>query len=277
MQINKETIKLKRSDASIRINIGSTLNNGLGIQEQIETLTNTTSHALINPHVDREVFRFKLKQVYGIYTFKFYFGDNTNTSLINAGFSQDELNIQALNVANSFFILDFYDSYNPSIQNKLFTTYITQIGRSSEYTLGVLPVNYTQLNFNNQAYYWYVPKWFLNENSKYIVKNIYLKLSFYNAKTGKVCTFYNNANGSLKTPEKQYIKCSLDLNEKNWYIINNTNNIFVLKELVTSDEYLKRINNTFETTDVILQQFPTGNTYNYKTNSYVNLSGSTIQ
>lgn len=280
MQINEEKVRLKRTDSSIRINIGSTYNNELGIQQQIENLTHNTSNDLINPHVDGEVSRFKFKEEELIHTYKFYFGLNTNTGLINAGFTSIELASRALNVENSFFILDFYDTYNSSIQRKLFTTYITKIDNTahvSEYMIGVLPINYGQLIPVDQIKYLYIPKWFINENSGNTTQNIYLKFSFYNAKIGKTSTFYNNANTSINTSEKYYLTCTLDLLNKRWFVPNSLNKISTFNELITSQEFLDRINNTFETTNVIRQIYPTGDTYNYKTNKYIILTGATIQ
>lgn len=261
----KERIKYNRNDINIQIPLS--LNNSLsGYQQEINNFSQVKTDNSINDANDAEVSKFKLKPTTSTRQLFFYFYESNigyDTTFSNAGFESTINN----NFINSFFILDFFDSYNPTIQSKLFSDYLTK-----------LYVNNKDDNRNNsvfnlitgtQLYNLYIPN-----NIEY-VNNIYTgytRFSFYNAKTGKIAVFFNQHNETLSTPEKMHFKTILNLNDKTWDIVsssteNSLNNILI-KELTSSTEYVKKYNNTFDNFDNLRQNYPTGNYFNPENASY---------
>lgn len=180
-------------------------------------------------------------------------------SFINAGFTQAEIDNNSSTMFNSFFILDFYNTYDINTQTKLFTTYLTKIGNKSQYTINA--------STKNQLYNLYVPVSYIEQQTGTTV-NGYAKYTFYNAKYGKATLFYNQDNVSLMTSEKMYFKIKLNLINSTWeYIGTSTPNINA-KQLINSTQYNDRVNNTITNTDNIRQIYPSGSTYQYTGNTY---------
>ena len=90
-----------------------------GYQQEIDNLTEFTSIELVNPEVDVEVRRFKLIPSVPsvILNFNFYSGSVYGTSYTYAGFMTDT-DQKSTAKQNSFYILDFYDTYNTYTQRK---------------------------------------------------------------------------------------------------------------------------------------------------------------
>jgi len=182
-----------------------------------------------------------------------------DTSFINAGFSQAEIDGNSVTMLNSFFILDFYDTYDINTQVKLFTTYLTKIGNKSQYVINA--------STKNQLYDLYIPVSFIESQINNIV-NGYAKFTFYNAKNGKTTLFYNQDNISIGTSEKMYFKINLDLINKTWKVIGASSPNMNANQLVNSTQYNNRIDNTIINTNNIKQIFPLGNKYQSNENSY---------
>ncbi len=182
-----------------------------------------------------------------------------DTSFINAGFSQAEINGNSSTMLNSFFILDFYNTYDINTQTKIFTTYLTKIGDKSQYTINA--------STNNQLYNLYVPVSYI-ELQTGTTTNGYAKFTFYNAKYGNTVLFYNQDNVGISTPEKMYFKIKLDLVNKTWEIIGTSAPNINAKQLANSTQYNDRINNTITNINNVRQNYPSGNTYQYSGNSY---------
>lgn len=261
----KERIKYNRNDINIQIPLN--LNNSLsGYQQEINNFSQVKTNNSINDVNDAEVKKFKLKSTNNIRRLFFYFYKSNMgyiTTFSNAGF---DLSIKD-NFINSFFILDFFDSYNPTIQSKLFSVYLTKLYVNNKD--GDKNISVFNLISGTQFYNLFVPNNIKYINNKYTG---YTRFSFYNAKTGKITVFFNQHNETLSTPEKMYFKTILNLNDKTWDIVsslteNSLNNILI-KELTSSTEYVKKYNNSFDNFDNLKQNYPTGNYFNPENANY---------
>ena len=252
------------------ISLGSN-ENFIEYGEDIDNLTQFTALDLVNPVIDGEVRRFKLVPTPTndvLLQFQFYSPITTTylNSFLFAGFTGDEIVNNADNILNSFFILDFYDTADLNSQTKIFTTYLTKllvpVGGIyySQYTIGA--------NTNNQLYRWYVPLSYINAQTGSTVIG-YVKFSFYNAKTGNITPFYNQDNESLTTPERIFFKAQLDLTNMTWKMLTTVYSYIKAKEIANNPLYVDKVNSTVDNMDNLQQNPPSGNTYNYKTNTYV--------
>ena len=250
------------------ISLGS-CENFIEYGEDIDNLTQFTVLGLVNPVIDGEVRRFTLTLIPTLNVLLQFFFYNVTASTYQttfnaAGFTADEISNSNYNLLNSFFILDFYDTFDINSQTKIFTTYLTKILQSyypytPEYLIGT--------TVSNQLYPWYIPLSYINAQTGSTVIG-YVKLSFYNAKTGNITSFYNQDNESLTTPEKMFFKVQLDLVNMTWKILTNVYSYIKAKETTNNALYIDKVNNTLDSMDNLQQIPPSGNTYNYKTNTY---------
>jgi len=271
MSIIKEKIKYDGNDMKIQISLDSN-NNFTGFQEEINEFTKLQTDSSINEANDGEVKKFKLKTSAQTKTmnFRFYLsGDTWNPWFTTAGFTEDDINLKRQNFLNSFFILDFFDTYNPLTQTKIFSSYLTKLFLNNKDDI----VNYSIFNLlpTTQLFNLYIPL-----NNITFDNNIfygYTRFSFYNAKTGKISVFFNQDNQNLNTAERMYFKTKLNLDDKTWDFITPTMQNdepfeIIAKELHNSTEYIERYNDTFNNFDNLQQNYPIGNVFNYETGNY---------
>jgi hypothetical protein len=247
---------------NIKFNLGSN-DNFLGYQQEIDDLTQGVSDTLINPDVDLEERRFKYAFHSPAVQFNFGFGSPTPSNAFTAaGFTPTELAQQQLDVLNSFFIFDLYDSYNVSTQVKILTTYITKIGNSPQYTL----------DSNNQIYNLYVPIPYIQDiqaqSGSTGIATGYTKISFYNAKTGKVTLFYNPTYALSTTPLFMFFPTRLNVNLKTWEFLPSSTSVFQANEIYQNQEYITKVNDTVQNFNNESQNYPSGSTFNYQTGKY---------
>lgn len=257
MQIIKEKIKFNSQDINLKISLGGG-NRLSGYQQEIDEITEITKTDLINPVIDKEVKRFTYYNNGSTTTLKFrltmdgvgysyYFANN------GAGFTTSEILEADIKLLNSFFIMDFYDSFDNYTQTKIFTTYLTKILEGND-----LKPDYTiNANTVNQFYHQNVPKSFLDKQTGSTVTG-YVKFSFYNAKFGTVALFYNSNNANLKTPEKFYFATTLDLVEQTWKFSTTTPTPY---QLPFSSSYSEKVNDAVDNFENNQQQPPDGNTF----------------
>jgi len=268
MYVKKERIKFNGDDMNLKISIGSNLEQ-VGQQQSINDLAKSTGESLINPIIDGEVRRFRYSVEDGGITMKFYFYlINYQNAFETAGFTTNEIMTGDLNVLNSFFIMDFYDTFDTYTQTKFFTTYLTKIGTLPNYL-----IDYSSDYDFNQLYYWNIPLSYLNKYTGDTITG-YVKFSFFNSKTGKISLFYNKDNDDdiviRKTPEKMYFKTVLDLVNQTWLIDTpsfNNNYEMLAYELLPST-YVNRVNNTMNSFENKQQIYPSGNTFISKFGNY---------
>jgi hypothetical protein len=272
MSVRKEVVKFNGLDMNIKLSLGSNLNQ-VGKQQAIDSLTQSIGESLINPIVDGEVRRFRYLAEEGVMNLNFFFyssGQHFNT-FTAAGFTDTETSNLNLKVLNSFYILDFYDSYDTYTQTKIFTTYLTKI---LDGIIEGKPKYAIQSSYDlNQFYYWNIPQSFINQQTGSTVI-AYVKFSFFNAKTGKIVVFYNKDNDDniviRKTPEKMYFKVRLDLINRTWEILTQSFNLDynVNAYELPPSTYVDRVNSTIDKFDDKQQKYPSGNTFNSKFGNY---------
>ena len=265
----KEVIKFNGFDVNLKFNLGS----GIGLvdyQQEIDEITEETKEELINPVIDNEMRRFHYKNSLGATTLKFYFTNalgtvfNNSLALNGAGFSPTEIISNDNKLRNSFFILDYYDSFDDNTQTKIFTNYLTQILNGIDNRPEYRIYNDTV----NQFYNWNIPKSYLNKQTGDTVIG-YVKFSFYSAKDGKLSLFYNKENQSLLTPEKMYFKTTLSLDTMEWQMdfYQSTSDVLAY-EVSPQNAYVNRVNDTFNNFENEKQNYPTGNTFQSTDGSY---------
>lgn len=272
MSIIKEKIKYLGTDMNLKFVLDSE-ENLLGYQQEIDNLTQGISNDLINPEIDVEERNIKYYSEIGKTYLQFqYYNQITglfDNSYITAGFSGDNISGSSLNVLNSFYILDFYDNFDPNTQIKISTSYLTKIiGYDSGGTRNFTPTYVIGATISNQLYDWYLPVWYLN-NFTGTTATGYTKISFYNAKTGKIVLFYNYDNENLTTPEKMYFRININLIDKTWKFITTSLPYVIARELTTSIQYTDRVNKTVVNYDNNMQSYPSGNTFVYLDGKYV--------
>lgn len=263
MSIIREVIKSNNLD----VNIKFTLDSGVGLlgyQQEIDNFTTSTGIELINPVVDTEVRKFRYKPSISAINLKFYFGTTQVFDFENAGFAADEIQTNNVKLLNSFFILNFYDTYNTNTQTRIFTNYLTKIlgGVSKK------PNYRIYSDTINQFYNWYIPQSYINLQTGSTVIG-YTNFSFYNAKYGRVTLFYNKDNENLLTPEKMYFKTELDLVNKTWRFLELTSVDAKAYQVNSTSAYVTRVNNTVDNFDNMKQVYPSGSTFQTATGTYI--------
>ncbi len=266
-------IQPKGRTANIKITLDSSVDL-LGYQQEIDNLTNITSNDLINPENDLEVRRYRFDLNSGIVQyFNFYFyNEQTNsheTKFEALGYTTNEVKLSNTKLQNSFFIMDYYNTYDSYSQQKIFSGYLTKVIYSNQFTFPV----YTS-GVDNQLYYWHVPKSYLSTFTGTTVY-AYVKFSFYDARTGVIRLFYNKDHENYTSPLKQYFRVKLDLAARTWYFLlpygRNTINAY---EMHTAIKYGDRINNTVSNVCALSQSYPknacgcTANVFNPSSGTY---------
>jgi hypothetical protein len=127
---------------------------------------------------------------------------------------------------------------------------------------------------NNQWYYWYLPVAYINTELERLrlggisngLVTGYTSFGFFNAKTGNIDLFYNQANANLSTPLKMYFPTLIDLNNKTWKFIGEYS--YLAKQMVVSSAYTNRYNETFTNLDNVMQNYPAGLEFDSATGTY---------
>lgn len=263
MQVKKDKILFTyNNNIQIKINITND-DNLLGDEILINKYVNETKDKLINNINDYEKVKFKyVSNNIDTILLKFKFNNNISFLEDGAGFSKNEFLLNSDSVMNSFFIFDLYDNINPNNQKKICSNYLTKIGNKPEYLIGY--DNQTKTFTDNQLNYLYIPKWFLNQND-YVIYS-FIKVSFFNAKTGKIILFYNKNNSN--TLLRMYFRIILYKNNNTWTFADIMNNEIIFTEYNISNKYNERINNTLDLNNVHKHDYPDGTVFDYKTGKY---------
>lgn len=276
MSIIKKNIRFTGNDVNIQIPIGNN-SEFTGYQQEIDEFVNIKSTNSINDAVDGEVTKFTLKDegdtkyisfIYSLENYSYIKQPN----YVFAGFEKEDVEKNNLNFLNSFYIMDFFDTYNPENQTKIFSTYITNLNSYVRQS-GPLPSSVYTLLKDFQLYNLYIPIGYLNI-STYPIYEGYVRFSFYNGKTGKLTVFYNKDNKDLESSKKMFFKTQLDLENKTWKFQtpsfnDSTISTAFAEQLATSDDYIERFNDTFENIDNLKQKYPTESIFDYRTGKYI--------
>lgn len=275
MPIIREKIKSNNQDTNIVINLGIG-NRHTGYQQEINSFTEETKLELINPIIDNEVSRFEYDSgTYGIMNLSFEFSANGSTYFNAftpqaAGFTTTEIEPSNIKILNSFFIMDFYDTYNNNTQSKIFSIYNTKILGGEKSGTTPIPKYIIGGNSRNQFYYWYIPKSFTKIQTGTTVSG-YVKFSFYNAKLGRVILFNNKDILDPLSPEKMYFKTKLNLNTMKWgfdYDGTNYPPNAIGHQIPSTSAYALKVNNAVTKFDNEQQNYPAGNTFDITDGTY---------
>jgi len=280
MPIIKERIKFENKDVNLKINLGAG-NSLSGYQQEINYLTEETKVELTNPIIDNEVRRFQYSA--STANLFFYFTVNGVTYVNEFGttgarFESSEITDNSVKTRNSFFIMDFYDTYNTFTQTKIFTIYQTKI-LSGVVSSGTPIPKYIINNNNNdrvQFYSWYVPKTFIDQNIASGLTTVtgYVKFSFFNAKYGDIALFYNKDYvnpTNPASPERLYFKVKLDLVNMTWkFDYSGTNYPPNAKayQIPFTNAYSQKVNDGVNNFENKKQNYPEDNTFDAETGNY---------
>lgn len=145
----------------------------------------------------------------------------------------------------SFILLEFYDNYKISNRNLLFREYINGINHYMEYQFNV-----GKLGIN-------IPN--------YITNNLYLKCSFFNAKTGKFTQLSPTSN--IIKESDIFMSVELDLTNKKYNIkYNNINIISLILNKIDNDQYNDKLNETATISEFKKPNYPEGTQLTYSDN-----------
>jgi len=254
MSIIKNEIVYTGKDINMKFSLDS-INNNMGQQQSLIDSVTTYTTESVNPIIDIEARRFKYDVNLPPTTLSFYFN---RSGFYTNSFSTGFTNTMTL---NSFFILDFYDSFDTYSQNKIFRTYLTKIGNVPQYN-----INDSNIQFN----VWYIPQSHLKSLSN--ISTGYTKFSFYDASTGVISAFYNYNNRNLVTNEKMFFKTELNAVNKSWRMITDSFPSIIAYEFPNNNNiYSDRINNTINTVPVNKPNYPSKFIFDYKTQTYVDI------
>lgn len=218
MLIRNEKIKLKGNPLNINFNLEST-DDFHGYEQEINTLLKNTGDSLINSETDGEVRRFNS---IGTPQYNIYFYGRNPISPYDYGYACDFARAEITGVAstnpnlsNSFFMFDFYDTFDVNTQKKIFRMYLTDLITEDgipSYTIDVV----------NQISKWNVPMWYINTHQGEVITG-YVRILFYNATNSSVVPFYNKQIETYTTTEKMFFKTILDIDNRTWQAdaINN--------------------------------------------------------
>lgn len=241
----------------------------VGDYQEINEYTQKTAKENINKPNDKELKRFKygdsLKELFFVMKYYDVSDETYGPSLENLGFTKTEIRTYASNLRNSFFILDYFSDYKSNKRKKIISKYFTKISyvenNESEY--------YSFTN-NNQLKYIDIPISHINTIEEDIF-DVYLRVMFYNGKTGNIHLFYNEAKNDINNENKLFFKFTLNLNNFIWSIDSNelTNPFGILgKEMINNQNYLDRINKTNKNISDLSPNYSKGTLFDYLNGRY---------
>lgn len=145
----------------------------------------------------------------------------------------------------SFILLEFYDNYKISNRSLLFREYINGINYNLEYQFNVGKLG---INIPNN-----------------ITNNLFLKCSFFNAKTGKFTQLSPTSN-IIK--ESDIFMCvELDLTNKKYNIkYNNINIMNLILDKIDNTQYNNKLNETATISEFKKPNYPDGTQLTYSDN-----------
>lgn len=252
MSIIKKKVKLKKTDIKLTIPFGG-VNRMVGDEDAINDFIEDSTGLSINPADDGELYRFKGDSSL-LFNVKFH---NTTTDVFDydiryAGFTDDELNKFDSVILKSFYIVELFNSVKYENQNRLHIGYYSGLNFNNNTTSKELS-KYDLDNNNNEFSFYYIG------NNKILdgLEIVYVRYSFYNAKTGKIHVFYNEDKTLLTTEDKMYFSIALNKPNKKY----NTSGEHNLIEF-NDDTYANRISNTIDNLPKEKNMFPDGNIFN---------------
>jgi len=244
-------------DKSINIPLSYNIST-VGEQDALDSYINKATNDSINESNDIEKFKFKN---YDNINISFNYSGITSyiTNYTAIGFINDDIIFNRTSYKNSFYIIDLYDSFNANTQNKITTNYFTILGNDTNSIYNI------SIAANKQLSLLYIPINIINSITGNTI-NYYIRYSFFNAKLGKLHLFYNNENVNMPTDEKYYYKVNINISNRSFNFVTNIANITPLE--VVNNNYIDKFNRSLDILPQKQQNFPSGNTFNYLTQTY---------
>ena len=110
--------------------------------------------------------------------------------------------------SNSFYLLDFFDVIKSTEQNKLFSVIIPTVPPVSVNKKTIVSGFF--INKDTDGYYLYYLK-----DKSLLPKDVFMKLTFFNGKTGKITSFFNSIRANIQgIGNSQLMKNSLPTSEE---------------------------------------------------------------
>lgn len=226
-----------------------------GDQQEIDRFIDDQTNLSINAVDDGEKFLYK-QRLGTAYRFAFYnaFTQDYNISLVEEGFSQDQISGGSEAIQNSFFIAQYYDSFDLDNQTLLHSSYFNgyrfyREGESTDYGIDVIE----QTEFANI----YLSENFINQQVDDEF-DIYVRYYFFNSKTGDVIPFLAEENETLKTSERLFYTVTVNKAQRNFEV--NAATPVVAKEII-SVSYKQKISDDVEKLPRERQNPPAGQAF----------------
>jgi len=147
----------------------------------------------------------------------------------------------------SFILLEFYDNYKLSNRSLLFREYINGINNNLEYQF-----NSGDLSFN-------IPN--------NITSNLYLKCSFFNAKTGKFTQLSPTPTLNINKESDIFMSVELDFTNKEYNIkYNNIDIMDLTLYKIDNTQYNDKLNETATISEFKKPNYPDGTQLTYSDN-----------
>lgn len=244
LNLNKFMIRLTGNDYNIPVTLSS--KNGFnGLTDGLNNFIEENTGLSINPAEDSEIVRYNTTQTVNYY-FQFYDSGTTSyaLSLTNAGFTADDIYTNF--ISKSYYTVQIYNSIKSESQKLLhigfYNGYSFANTLSSTYTLT------TDREFNS----YYIKNIDITDLTG---NTVYLKFSFFNAKTGKLQLFYNQLKSSDQTENIFYFDATINIANNTINAGNNLN----IREYINFD-YVNQINKNINVTPQERPSYPTGGT-----------------
>lgn len=225
-----------------------------GLQQPIDEYITRETGLSINPVEDKDTFRYKPDSPY-VFDALFYSGGTYDNSYEYAGFTAQEIALKNVVILRSFYIMQVYDSVETSNQTLLHNGYYNGFnfifnGTDSQYLIT------EEDEFSDL----YIPNWYI-ESLSGATTTLYGKISFYNAKTGKLQLFSQAYSGAtdyvVPTGDTDmYFELQLDPTTLEYNIAQP-----IISHELTNADYIDKINNTLDSFDNQTPTYPTGNTF----------------
>jgi len=246
MQYIKSTVRRTGADLTFTIPF-SVDEHPNGLQQPIDNFIEEQTGLSINPAEDGDTYRSKPLVSY-ITDMLFYSGGSYVNDYEAAGFTTNEISLKNEVILRSFYIMQVYDSVKTSNQTLLHNGYYNGFnfifnGNDSLYTIT------EEDEFSDL----YIPNWFI-ESLSGVTTTLYGKISFYNAKTGKLQFFSQKVNPTGDT--NMYFEIQLNPN-----LLTYTVSSPIVSYELTNSEYINKINNTLDSFTNQKPTYPIGNTF----------------
>jgi len=232
------------TDANVNILFKSKYNLG-GLSEDVEKLVTDKTSENINDTVDGENLRFTPLTTYSLAVY-FY---NTGTTTYQTNVAPNEFASSAITSTaflNSFYVYKIFDSQFENDQNLLYTGYLNGYDFNG-YSSGAY-------SWNNDVEYAdiHIPNSFISELTGNTF-NLYMKINFYSAKSGKVYPF--SGVTTTNTESDLYNKLTFTATTKQYKV-----STFTFKE-IKNITYANLVNDSVDSLSIEKQAYPSGNTF----------------